>query len=56
MEQVTHAVVVPARGGVAVRADSLFDGFRDLSYAYCFGPRTYELVTADLVDLSLIHI
>jgi beta-mannosidase len=50
VEQVTHAVVVPARGGVAVRADSLFDGFRDLSYAYCFGPRTYELVTADLVD------
>jgi len=50
VETVTHPVVVPARQGVTVRADSLFDGFRDLTYAYRFGPRTYELVTAELVD------
>lgn len=45
-------VIVPARGGSEVRADSLFDGFRDLTYAYCFGPRTYELITAELIDES----
>ena len=33
-----------------MRAEALFDGFRDLTYAYCFGPRTYDLITADLVD------
>ena len=50
VEEVSHGVAVPARGGVAVRADSLVDGFRDLAYAYCFGPRVYELVTAELLD------
>lgn len=50
VEHVSRDVVVPARGGVELYADSLFDGFRDLTYAYCFGPRSYELVTADLVD------
>ena len=52
VERVTHDLVVPARGGVSVHADSLFDGFRDLTYAYCFGPRSYELVTVDLLDGS----
>ena len=52
VEEVSHGVAVPARGGVVVRADALFDGFRDLTYAYGFGPRAYDLVTAELVDLS----
>jgi beta-mannosidase len=52
VEQVSHGVAVPARGGVAVRADALLDGFRDLTYAYGFGPRVYDLVTADLLDGS----
>ncbi len=43
-------VEVPARGAVEVSADSLFTGFRDLAYAYRFGPRAYELVTATLAD------
>ncbi len=43
-------VEIPARGAVTVRADGLFDGFRDLTYAYRFGSRSYELVTAELVD------
>jgi beta-mannosidase len=50
VEKASRPVLVPAREGVTVRADSLFDGFRDLTYAYCFGPRSYEVVTADLVD------
>jgi beta-mannosidase len=45
-------VEVPARGSVAVSADSLFTGFRDLAYAYRFGPRAYELVTATLAGVD----
>jgi beta-mannosidase len=52
VEQASCGVVVPARGGHQVHADALFDGFRDLTYAYRFGPRPYELVTAELVDAS----
>jgi beta-mannosidase len=52
VEQGTHEVVVPARDGIAVRADALLDGFRDLTYTYGFGPRVYDLVTAALVDGS----
>jgi beta-mannosidase len=48
VEEVTHAVEIPARGGVELSADSLFDGFRDLTYSYRFGPRTYELVVVRL--------
>ena len=50
VETESCAVVVPARGGTSVRADALFDGFRDLTYAYCFGSRSYDLVTAELLD------
>ncbi len=49
VEEVSRPVSIPARGGIEIVADSLFDGFRDLAYAYRFGPRPYELVTADLV-------
>ena len=38
-KQASRPVVVPARGGVEVRANGLLDGFRDLTYAYRFGPR-----------------
>ncbi len=48
VESASCPVTVPARGGVTVRADALFDGFRDLSYAYCFGARPYELVTVEV--------
>jgi len=49
VETASCPVVVPARGGCSVRAEALFDGFRDLTYAFCFGPRAYDLVTAELV-------
>lgn len=52
VESASCTVAVPARGATTVRAESLFDGFRDLSYAYRFGARAYELVTADLVSPS----
>lgn len=50
VETASCPVVVPARGGCSVRAEALFDGFRDVTYAFCFGPRAYDLVTAELVD------
>ncbi len=50
VESGTCRVEVPARGAAELSADALFTGFRDLAYAYRFGPRTYELVTATLVD------
>jgi len=52
VEAVEHALAVPARGGVEVHADALFDGFRDLSYAYRFGPRPFELMTVEVRDPS----
>jgi beta-mannosidase len=52
VETASRAVTVPARGAVTVRADALVDGFRDLSYAYRFGPRPFELITADLLGPS----
>ncbi len=41
-------VTVPARSGARLAAEDLFDGFRDLTYAYRFGPRRTELVVARL--------
>ncbi len=49
LEEVTSPVQIPARGSTELSADSLFDGFRDLAYAYRFGPRIYELVAVGLL-------
>jgi beta-mannosidase len=49
VEAAGSAVEVPSRGGIELSCDALFDGFRDLTYAYRFGPRPYELVTVRLV-------
>lgn len=48
LEAAERPVVVPARDGITLSASSLFDGFRDLTYAYRFGPRRQELVVAEL--------
>ncbi len=50
VEEASCRVEVPARGAVGLSAGALFDGFRDLTYAYRFGPRAYELVTVTLRD------
>jgi len=49
VEEARCPVWVPARDGITLNAASLFDGFRDVTYAYRFGPRPYELVTVRLV-------
>ena len=50
LEASERVVEVPSRGGTTVSAASLFDGFRDFTYAYRFGPRRHELVVAELLD------
>jgi beta-mannosidase len=45
----SRTATVPARGGIRLAAEDLFDGFRDLTYAYRFGPRRTELVVARLM-------
>ncbi len=48
IDQGSGPVTVPARSGIRLAAEDLFDGFRDLTYAYRFGPRATELVVARL--------
>ncbi len=51
-DEATTAVEVPARGSLAVDAGSLFDGFRDIGYAYRYGPPTCDAVVATLDDAA----
>jgi beta-mannosidase len=44
------AVAIAARGQVTVEAGALFDGFRDLSYAYRYGPPPYDVIAVGLSD------
>ena len=41
-------IAVPARESRAIHADALFDGFRDLTHAYGFGPAAQDAVCATL--------
>jgi beta-mannosidase len=49
-EQATVPVEVPGRDGVELSADAAFEGFRDLTYAYRFGPPAYDVIHAVLRD------
>ncbi|MGD0312980.1 MAG: glycosyl hydrolase [Acidimicrobiales bacterium] len=49
IDQASCPALVPARSGIRLSADALFDGFRDLTYAYRFGPRSAELVVVRLL-------
>jgi beta-mannosidase len=46
----TLPVSVAGWDGVTLSADAAFEGFRDLTYAYRFGPQTYDVVRAVLRD------
>jgi beta-mannosidase len=52
IEEGSRAVEIPARGAVVVEAGALLDGFRDVSYAYRFGPPAHDVVAATLSDGS----
>ena len=42
-------IVVDARSATTIVADALFEGFRDLTWAYRFGPLTYDVIAATLI-------
>ena len=47
---VTTPLSIPARGHRSLHADALFEGFRDLTYAYRFGPPAHDMIVASLRD------
>jgi len=48
-EQAERRVEVPAFGHIVLEATAMFDGFRDLGYAYRYGPPAVDAVVADLL-------
>ncbi|HUI05026.1 MAG TPA: hypothetical protein VLZ77_15910, partial [Acidimicrobiales bacterium] len=49
-EEAERAVEVAARGSCTVRAETMLDGFRDVSYAYRFAPPAQDVVAVTLLD------
>jgi beta-mannosidase len=49
-ESAEHVIDVAGRSAQRLSADALFDGFRDLTWAYRFGPATYDVIAATLVN------
>ncbi|HUI04501.1 MAG TPA: hypothetical protein VLZ77_13240, partial [Acidimicrobiales bacterium] len=49
-EEAERAVDVAARGSCTVRAETMLDGFRDVSYAYRFAPPAQDVVAVTLLD------
>jgi beta-mannosidase len=50
IERAERDVVVDSHGALGLGTSELFNGFRDLNYAYRFGPLTYDVVVAELFD------
>jgi beta-mannosidase len=48
-ETAETAVKVAPHGGEVVVADALFDGFRDLTWSYRFGPAGHDVIAATIV-------
>ena len=48
-EEVERPVEVPAFGHVVLETTAMFDGFRDLGYAYRYGPPAIDVVVAELL-------
>ncbi|MEZ4414014.1 MAG: hypothetical protein R2910_13575 [Gemmatimonadales bacterium] len=44
----TRQITIPVRGALELNAGELFDEFRDLSYAYRFGPASFDVLAAEL--------
>lgn len=50
LETATSPVRVAGRGGRTLQVGSLFDGFRDISYAHRFGRPPHDVIAATLLD------
>jgi beta-mannosidase len=48
VEHREQPVTIPARGGLSLDAEVLLEGFRDITYAFRFGPPAYDLVAVTL--------
>ena len=46
--QSERPVAVPEHGAVERSVDEMFGGFRDLTYAFRFGPRMYDVISVQL--------
>jgi beta-mannosidase len=51
-DEASLPVDVPARDACTIDVDSLFDGFRDIAYAYRYGPPAYDAVAVSLVNAA----
>ncbi len=47
---VEHAVELNGHDSVQLSVDGLFGGFRDLTYAFRFGPQIYDCIAVQLLD------
>jgi beta-mannosidase len=52
MDAAKEDVELPAHGSIVRSIDELVGGFRDLTFAYRFGPPAYDLVSVQLADNS----
>jgi beta-mannosidase len=50
VDQAEQSVKIDARSSVVLDAETLLEGFRDITYAYRFGPPAYDLVAATFLD------
>jgi beta-mannosidase len=48
-ETVEQPIKVAGRSGQIISADAMFEGFRDLTYAYRFGEPSYDVIAATLL-------
>ena len=46
--QAERAITLAPRGGATLSADAMFEGFRDLTWSYRFGPPGHDLIVATL--------
>lgn len=50
--QAERAITLAPRGGATVSADAMFEGFRDLTWSYRFGPPGHDLIVATLTRVE----
>jgi beta-mannosidase len=50
VETAETSIGLSGRSAHRLSADGLFDGFRDLTWAYRFGPATYDVIAATLLN------
>ena len=48
MATTTKEILLPPRDEIEIHVDTLFEGFKDLTYAYRFGPPSHDVVVATM--------